>query len=259
MTLWVRFEHAGRMGFGTLLDASIAVHTGSMFDGPQETGETLALDSVRLLAPATPSKMLGLWNNFHALAAKIKSPIPAEPLYFLKNPGSFAGPDDVVTRPASYEGKVVYEGELGIVIGTTIRDATRQEAASAIFGYTIVNDLTAADILARDPTFAQWTRAKGFDGFGPFGPAIATGLDPAALVVKTRVNGEERQNYPIADMVFPAAQLVAKVSSDMTLRPGDIISCGTSLGAGSLKLPENVVEVEIEGIGVLRNRFTQAV
>jgi len=259
MTLWVRFEHEGQAGFGILTQDTIAVHDGSMFNSPEPSGRSLPLSAVRLLRPAEPSKMIALWNNFHALAEKIKSPVPAEPLYFIKNPGSFADPGSLVHRPASYDGRVVYEGELGIVIGKPCHDASEDEAAAAIFGYTCVNDITANDIISRDATFAQWTRAKGFDGFGPFGPAIATGLDPKTLTVKTRVNGDERQNYAIADMVFAAAALVSRISADMTLLPGDIISCGTSLGVGTLKLAENVVEIEIEGIGILRNTFVQAI
>ena len=257
MTTWVRFTRDGVVGFGTLEGDAITVHEGAMFEAPRATTHRVTLADVTLLRPCEPGKMIGLWNNFHALAAKLKSPVPDEPLYFLKNPVAFADPETTVHRPAFYSGKVVYEGELGIVIGKTIRDGSEDEAAAAIFGYTCVNDLTAADIITRDPTFAQWTRAKGFDGFGPFGPAIVTGLDPHTLWVKTMVNGEERQHYPIADMVFPAAALVAKISRDMTLSPGDIISCGTSLGVGSLKLAENVVEIEIAGIGTLRNTFVQ--
>ena len=257
MTLWVRFEHEGKAGFGLLAQNAIEVHTGSMFESPKATGHSVPLSAARLLRPAEPTKMIALWNNFHALAAKLKSPVPAEPLYFIKNPGSFADPGAIVHRPAAYDGKVVYEGELGIVIGKSCHNASEEEAAAAIFGYTCVNDITAADIISRDATFAQWTRAKGFDGFGPFGPVIATGLDAATLVVKTWVNGEERQNYPIADMVFPAAALVAKISADMTLLPGDIVSFGTSLGVGTMKLAENTVEIEIEGIGILHNTFVQ--
>ena len=257
MTLWVRFGHAGQTKFGTLDGERITVHEGSMFASPRATGETLALADVTLKYPCEPSKMLGLWNNFHALARKINSPIPPEPLYFIKNPVSFADPGSAVRRPASYDGKVVYEGELGIVIGESVLNADEARAAAAIFGYTCVNDITAIDVLTRDPTFAQWTRAKGFDGFGPFGPAIATGLDPATLVVRTILNGDERQNFPIADMVFTPAQLVAMISRDMTLLPGDIISCGTSVGVGSMRNPENTIEIEILGIGTLRNTYSQ--
>ena len=255
MTHWLRFEHAGTTGFGTLSDGTIAVHAGDMFDAPTPTGEHIPMDGVRLLAPAQPPKMIALWNNFHALAAKLGQTQPAEPLFFIKAASSYAGPDAVVHRPAGYDGKVVYEGELGVVIGTRCRNADAAAAGAAIFGYTCVNDLTAADILNRDPSFAQWTRAKSFDGFSPFGPVIATGLDPAALNVRTLLNGAERQNYPVADMVFPPAELVRLLSHDMTLMPGDVICCGTSLGVGVMREPSNAVEVVIEGIGTLRTTY----
>ena len=255
MTLWIRYEHAGETGFGTLEGTVVTVYRGSFCAAPRPTGQTLDLAEVALRRPCEPSKMIALWNNFHALAAKLGQPIPPEPLYFLKNPAAFSDPGATIRRPAGFSGKVVYEGELGIVIGRAIHDASDVEAKAAIFGYTCVNDVTAADVLNRDPTFAQWTRAKGYAGFGPFGPAIAIGLDPATLVVRTVLDGAERQSYPIADMVFPAAELVARISRDMPLVPGDIISCGTSVGVGSMKGPVNEVSVEIDGIGALRNRF----
>ncbi|MDX2259900.1 MAG: fumarylacetoacetate hydrolase family protein [Hyphomicrobiaceae bacterium] len=253
MAHWVRFEAAGRTGFGTLTGETIAVNEGDMFAGARATGETLSVASVRLLAPCVPGKMICLWNNFHALSAKLGVAEPAEPLYLLKAPTSHAGPGDEIRRPASYGGKIVYEGELGIVIGRPLANASEAEAAAGIFGFTCVNDVTAADIIQKDPTFPQWARAKSFDTFGIIGPVIATGLDPASLTVRTILNGAERQNYPIADMIFPAATLVSRLSGDMTLLPGDVIACGTSIGVGVMKEPENVVEIVIEGIGTLRN------
>ncbi|MBB3772346.1 2-keto-4-pentenoate hydratase/2-oxohepta-3-ene-1,7-dioic acid hydratase in catechol pathway [Angulomicrobium tetraedrale] len=257
MAHWVRFSHAGVTGFGTLDGASITVHSGNMFNGAQPTGERLALSEVALLAPTEPTKVIALWNNFHALAAKLNSPVPADPLYLLKAGSSLTSPGAVVHRPASYDGKVVYEGELGIVIGTRASSVSEEEAGACIFGYTCVNDITAADIINKDATFAQWVRAKSFDGFGPFGPVVATDVDPASLVVRTVLNGQERQNYPISDMIFSARQLVSRISHDMTLNPGDVICCGTSVGVGTMKDPSNTVEIVIEGIGTLSNTFVQ--
>jgi 2-keto-4-pentenoate hydratase/2-oxohepta-3-ene-1,7-dioic acid hydratase in catechol pathway len=127
-----------------------------------------------------------------------------------------------------------------------------------IFGYTCVNDITASDILNRDSTFPQWARAKGIDGYGPFGPVITTGLDPRQLVVRTILNGAERQNYPISDMIFSAQDLVSQISQDMTLLPGDLICCGTSVGVGTMKEPVNTITVAIDGIGELTNEFRQS-
>ena len=248
MALWVRFAPDR---FGQLDGDTIAVHTGDMFDHPTETGECIPLAAVELLAPTRPSKMIALWNNFRALATKLGQATPPEPLYFLKAASSFAGPGTEVRRPASYDGKVVFEGELGIVIGARCSNVTEAQATSAIFGYTCINDITAVDILNRDSSFAQWTRAKSFDGFGLMGPAIATGLDPATLTIRTVLNGAERQNYPVSDMVFPIATLVSLISGDMTLEPGDVICCGTSVGVGVMKEPVNTVDVTIDGIGTL--------
>jgi 2-keto-4-pentenoate hydratase/2-oxohepta-3-ene-1,7-dioic acid hydratase in catechol pathway len=257
MPHWIRFEHQRDQGFGTLDGDVITRHRGDMFAAPEPTSERLDLAAVRVLMPTQPSKMIALWNNFRALGAKLGVPEPAEPLYLLKANSSFLDPGAVIQRPSSYTGKVVYEGELGIVIGKVCKEASEAEAKACIFGYTCVNDVTAADILQKDPTFPQWVRAKSFDGFGPFGPVIATDVQPDQLWVRTILNGDERQRYPISDMVFPAATLVSRISHDMTLLPGDVICCGTSLGVGTIKDKDNTIEVEIAGIGTLRNQFVQ--
>ena len=255
MTLWIRFEHGRETGFGTLDAETITVHRGDMFRDPEPTAERLLLAQVTPLAPTRPSKMIALWNNFRELGAKLGVAAPDEPLYLLKAGSCFANPDTTIHRPRSYSGRVTYEGELGIVLGATCKDAAEDEARRCIFGYTCVNDVTAADILHKDQTFPQWVRAKSYDGFGPFGPVVATGLDPQSLRVRTILNGKERQSYPIADMIFPAAKLVSLISRDMTLCPGDVICCGTSIGVGAMRDATNLVEIEIGGIGTLRNRF----
>ena len=257
MSHWIRFEHDGQNGFGTLKNTKIVPHRGDMFQNPEPTSERLDLSSVRLLMPTRPSKMIALWNNFRELGAKLGVPSPEEPLYLLKAQTSFCDPNETIKRPASYGGKIVYEGELGIVIGRKCQDVGPDEAETFIFGYTCVNDITAADIINKDPTFPQWARAKSFNSFGPFGPVVATEVKPEQLVVRTILNGKERQRYPISDMVFSANQLVSKLSHDMTLLPGDVICCGTSVGVGTMKEPRNVIEVEIEGIGRLTNTFVQ--
>jgi 2-keto-4-pentenoate hydratase/2-oxohepta-3-ene-1,7-dioic acid hydratase in catechol pathway len=254
---WIRFAHGGREGFGRLEGERVAVHSGDMFAGPQATGEILPLAELTLLAPATPSKIIALWNNFHALAAKLANPVPAEPLYLMKAPSCAAAPGSAIARPPAYAGKIVYEGELGIVIGRPCSRVSPEAAGDFIFGYTCVNDITAADLIAADPTFPQWVRAKSFDGFGPFGPVVASGLDPRELSIRTVLNGQERQNYPVADMIFQPHELVSRISHDMTLLPGDLICCGTSLGVGTIKEPANTIEVTIDGIGTLTNRFVQ--
>jgi 2-keto-4-pentenoate hydratase/2-oxohepta-3-ene-1,7-dioic acid hydratase in catechol pathway len=250
---WVRYQHEGRVGFGTLEDARVQVHAGDMFGDCAPIDEVLALDEIRLLTPTAPTKVIALWNNFRALGDKLKLAEPAEPLYLLKSPNSFLASGETIAPPVQ-DGKVVFEGELGIVIGRACTAVEPGQALDHVFGYTCANDVTLADVLNRDPSFAQWTRAKGFDTFCPMGPVVATGLDPATLTVVTRLNGEERQRYPISDMRFSVAQLVSLISRDMTLKPGDVILCGTSIGVGSMK-PGSLVEVEIDGIGILANRY----
>ncbi len=257
MAQWIRFERNGRLEFGTLQGDKIAVHKGNMFAGASPTGETVRLSEVRVATPCDPSKMICLWNNFHQLAAKNDFKVPDEPLYFLKAPNAYHPHGEPIRRPKSYDGKIIYEGELGVVIGKQCSMVSEAEAADYIFGYTCINDVTAVDILKKNPTFDQWVRAKSFDSFGVFGPVITTDVDPTKLRIRTILNGQERQNYPVSDMFFPPYKLVSMVSRDMTLMPGDVIACGTSLGAGVMKDASNVIEIAIDGVGALSNRFDQ--
>lgn len=252
MALWIRFERGGTEGFGTLEGGSIQVCEGDLLTGGRPTGETLALADVKVCAPTRPSKLVGLVNNFREAATKQGLPIPAEPLWFLKAPSAYLAPGEPIRLPAHDVGKVIYEGEIGVVIGREARDVAEADADAFIFGYTCVNDVTALDLIGRDPSFAQWSRAKSFDTFGPFGPVIATGLDPMRLTVKTLLKGKVRQEYPCSDMIFPPRALVSQLSREMTLLPGDVIACGTSVGIGVLR-PGSTVEVVIDGIGTLSN------
>ncbi|MGG5821861.1 fumarylacetoacetate hydrolase family protein [Falsiroseomonas sp. HW251] len=257
MALWVRFGRDRADGFGTLEGEAIHVHRGDLFAGAVPTGESVALSDVALLAPTRPAVFVGLWNNFRDAAAKQNLAIPDTPLFFLKSPRSVVGPGAAIAPPAGYAGRVIYEGELGLVIGRRVSNADEEEAAAAIFGLTCVNDVTALDTLNADPSFAQWARAKGCDSFGPIGPAIATGLDWSALRVQVALNGRVRQDYPTADMIIPPARIVSLISREMTLDAGDVVACGTSVGALPMR-PGMTVEVTIEGIGTLRNVFAPA-
>jgi len=254
MPLWARVEHEGRECFGTIEGETLRVHAGNMFSDPHPTGEAIPLAAAKLLTPTAPSKMIGLVDNYRALVTKLGHAVPAEPLYFLKASSAFLAAGETIRVPASYAGKVIYEGELGIVIGKRCRAVSEVDAANCIFGYTCVNDVTAIEIINKEPGFAQWTRAKSFDTFGVFGPVIATDLDPGKLVVRTILNDQERQNYPVADIIFAPVALVSLVSQDMTLEAGDVIACGTSVGVGSMK-PGSTVSIVIDGIGTLTNRF----
>lgn len=218
------------------------------------SGEPIALADVTLLPPVVPGKFFGLWNNFKAAAEKGGHEHPAHPLYFFKSDTSVSGPNATIELPAS-AGRVIFEGELGIVIGQSCKNASVEEADKAIFGYTCINDFTSLDILNADPSFPQWTRSKSFDGFGVIGPVIETELDWRDATVTVLVNGRERQSYPASDMILPPAQIVSLLSQDMTLNPGDVIACGTSLGARPVKAGMEV-DVVIEQIGRLSVSLT---
>ncbi len=249
---WLRFAHQGRTGFGVVDQDRIAVHQGEMFGSAQATGEQLALAEVQVLAPCEPRQCFALWNNFRAAAAKNNWAEPTEPLYFLKGTNSFSHHLAPVPKPRHYDGRIIFEAELAVVIGKGGRDIAPEHAAAHVFGYTCVNDVTALEMLHADASFAQWTRCKSMDGFTPFGPWIETELDLSQVQVVARVNGRERQNYPVSDMFFSPLELVSRLSRDVTLQSGDLISCGTSLGAMPWQVGATV-EVAVEGIGVLSN------
>lgn len=257
MAKWLRFIHDGKPGFGRLDGEDIAVHEGDMFDAPRATGGTLALSAVKLTVPVRPTKILALWNNSRASAEKQKLDAPAAPLYFVKTPNTHLDPEAAIPPPACYDGRVIFEAELGVVIGRRCRNVTPDEAAGAVFGYTCVNDVTALQLIREDPTFPQWTRAKNFDGFAPMGPAIETelaGETLAGAAIRAELNGRERQNYPVSDLFFSPLELVSLLSRDTTLESGDVISCGTGPGAVPMK-PGDRIEISIDGIGTLGNAY----
>ena len=243
---WAR----GTTGDGTEVTGVIAddmLHPRVALGSDTAAGDAIPLADVTLLAPVAPGKFIGLWNNFKAAAEKGGMEPPQHPLYFFKADTSLCGPGATVELPTS-AGRVVFEGELGIVIGKTCKNISPEGAKEAIFGYTCINDFTSLNILNAESSFPQWTRAKSFDGFGVVGPVIETEVDWSALTFKVRVNERERQSDPAADMILPPEQIVSCLSQDMTLNPGDLIACGTSIGARPVK-PGMAVEVVIDGIG----------
>jgi 2-keto-4-pentenoate hydratase/2-oxohepta-3-ene-1,7-dioic acid hydratase in catechol pathway len=253
MTRWARFRAAdGRVGFGTLDDQGIVEYQGSPFERPTSTGATVANGGFTLLSPCLPSKIIALWNNFHALGTKLGKQAPSHPLFLIKPASSVAGPREVIQRPLAYTGKIAFEGELGIVIGRRCKDVSSSSAAAYILGYTCVNDVTAGEVLNENVDFAQWCRAKSYDTFGCLGPVIVPQLDWMRARVVTKLDGVERQSYPLSDMIFSPVELVSRISHDMSLLPGDLIACGTSLGIGSIK-DGSTVEITIDGIGTLVN------
>lgn len=228
----------------------LVVLTGDPLYTPvQATGETVALEEVRLLAPVIPrSKVVGIGRNYAAHAAELGNEVPAEPLAFLKPNTSVVGPGDPVVLPPQSQ-RVDYEGELAVVIGRLCRDVPVERVPEVVLGYTVANDVTARDLQKSD---GQWWRAKGFDSFCPLGPYLVTDLDVTDLRVTTRLDGETKQDGRTSQMIFDVPTLVAHVSSVMTLLPGDVILTGTPEGVGPMTAGQRV-EVEVEGIGVLSN------
>ena len=219
-------------------------HVGS----PNEQGE-LALDQVKLLAPVVPSKVVCVGRNYREHAAELGNKMPEEPLLFLKAPSAVISSGERIELPAASQ-QVEHEGELGVVIGRRAHKISKtDDPLSYVFGYTCVNDVTARDLQRKD---VQFTRGKSFDTFCPVGPWIETDLDPSNVAVETRLNGEVKQKGNTADMAFPVPFLIRYISEIMTLYPGDLIATGTPAGVSRMKHGDTV-EVEVAGIGVLRN------
>lgn len=244
-----RFRFAERIATGLVEGDVVHPLRGTFFEDPIPTGDELPLPDVRLLAPVIPSKVVCVGRNYADHAAELGNEVPAEPLLFLKPSTAVIGPDDPIPMPAVSE-RVDHEAELGVVIGRLCKGVSEEEAQGYVLGYTCGNDVTARDLQQRD---GQWSRAKGFDGFCPLGPWIETDLDTADLRVECRVNGEVRQSAKTSLLTFTPAFLVSYVSRVMTLLPGDVLLTGTPAGVGPLSDGDHV-EVEVEGLGVLRNR-----
>lgn len=212
-------------------------------------GEPIPFADLKLLAPVAPSKVVCVGRNYREHAAELGNKMPDEPLLFLKAPSSVIGNGDCIELPPQ-SAQVEHEGELGVVIGReTRRLGDDDDPLSYVLGYTCVNDVTARDLQRKD---VQFTRAKSFDTFCPVGPFIVDGLDPLNLAVTVRLNGAVKQNGRTADMAFSVPFLIRYIANIMTLYPGDLIATGTPAGVSPMK-DGDTVEVEIEGIGVLRN------
>lgn len=247
----VRFRFGERIATGIVEHGSdeIQVLRGTFFEDPLPTGEQVPLDDVRLLAPVLPSKIVCVGKNYEAHAAEFGMEVPEEPLLFLKPSTAVIGPGDVIELlPVS--SRVDYEGELAVVIGRIAKNVLAENASRVILGFTCANDVTLRDLQRTDD---QWARAKGFDGSCPLGPWVETEVDPTDVVVETRLNGEVRQHASTADLVFGVAGLIEYITAFMTLLPGDVLLTGTPEGVGKLATGD-VVEVEVEGVGTLRNQ-----
>ncbi|GAB3120927.1 fumarylacetoacetate hydrolase family protein [Glaciibacter psychrotolerans] len=250
-----RFAHQNAIAYGIIDDEDLVVLKGDpLFAGFEPTGDRVPLHGVTLLAPVIPrSKVVAVGKNYHDHAAEMGGEAPAAPLLFLKPNTAVVGPGDAIVLPPQ-SSQIEHEGELAIVIGRIAKNVSAENAERYIFGYTVANDVTARDLQHAD---GQWARAKGFDTFCPLGPVIETELDVDEQTIQTRVNGEVRQSGVLADMVHKVGAIVEYASSVWTLLPGDVILTGTPAGVGPIENGDTV-EVEISGIGVLRNPVVRA-
>ena len=254
MANWVRFIHENNCHFGNQNGDVIELYTGDMFSNPSKTSITINVSEVEFLNPCVPSKMIALWNNYKTLAEEKGLSKPNNPLYLNKAVSAIIEPGQNIERPKFYEEAIFYEGELGIVIGSECKNIERDSSKDYILGYTCINDVTAMDLVKKDPTFDQWTRSKSFDTFGIFGPTIVTDIDPMNLRITSKLNGEVVQDYNTSDMFFNVFEIVSFLSKDMTLFPGDIIACGTNSGLGPMD-EGDTIQVSVEGIGALTNKL----
>ncbi len=245
-----RFRYRKRILYGVLKEEFLFPLKGSVFGDFRIEDSPVPVGDVLLLPPVRPSKIVAVGANYRDHALEMGRPLPEEPLLFLKPPSAITGPQSVIAYPPASK-RVDYEGELAVVIRKKARnlpDDARVEGY--ILGYTCFNDVTARDLQAKD---VQFTRAKSFDTFAAVGPCVATDIDPAALHVKTFLNGKLKQSGNTANLIFPVPFLVRFVSRIMTLEPGDLISTGTPAGVGPMQ-PGDRVDVQIDGIGTLSNQ-----
>ena len=251
-----RVAHASlaKPRYAVLKDSKVyPLPTDYSFERIERFDEDAAFDlaEVKLVAPVAPSKVVCVGRNYREHAAELGNKMPDEPLLFLKAPSAVIASGDEIELPAASQ-QVEHEGELGVVIGRLAHKIPdSDDPLSYVFGYTCVNDVTARDLQRKD---VQFTRGKSFDTFCPVGPWIETEIDPSTVTVQTRLNGEVKQKGNTADMAFPVAFLIRYISEIMTLYPGDLIATGTPAGVSRMK-PGDTVEVEVTGIGILRNRI----
>jgi 2-keto-4-pentenoate hydratase/2-oxohepta-3-ene-1,7-dioic acid hydratase in catechol pathway len=246
----VRFQTSAQSppAWGWVSGERIGVLEGSPFGEFRREEAVLPLEAARLLPPVVPGKIIAIGRNYATHAAEHDAEVPELPLMFLKAVSAVIGPGDTILLPPQSR-QVEHEAELAVVIGEGGRWIRPEEAQAHILGYTVGNDVTARDLQRKD---GQWSRAKGFDTFCPLGPWIETELDPSDALIRCTVNGQLRQMASTRDMIFPVRQLVAFISSVMTLRPGDVILTGTPAGVGPL-LAGDEVTAEIDGLGRMVN------
>ncbi len=245
-----RFEHSGKVRYG-IVEGDVLVEFSHLHPADEVKGgeNVFAMNTVRLLAPTAPLKIVAVGLNYLDHAKEVGMAVPEEPIIFLKPSTAVIGPGDDIIMPKSSI-RVDYEGELGVVIGKRAKDISPAEAKGHVFGYTCLNDVTARDLQVKD---IQFTRAKSFDTFCPIGPWVETEIDPNNLAIETRLNGKVVQSSDTSMMKWGVFELVSFISGVMTLLPGDVIATGTPPGIGPMASGDRV-EVSIAGIGTLTNQ-----
>jgi 2-keto-4-pentenoate hydratase/2-oxohepta-3-ene-1,7-dioic acid hydratase in catechol pathway len=253
-----RFSYEGEVHYGLLHDGgTIQVIQGDILTQWQETDRMLDLEQVALLAPVAPPNVIAIGLNYRAHAIESNMPLPERPVIFFKTTTAVCGPNDPIVLPQMAPDEVDYECELAIIIGKRAKHVTKAEAHDYVLGYTCSNDVSARDCQIR--LDAQWARGKSFDTFAPLGPWIETDLDPDKVGIRTRLNGHIMQDSNTNDLIFDTGTLISYLSDAMTLLPGTVIMTGTPSGVGFARKPPvflrdgDVVEIEIDGIGTLRN------
>ena len=253
----IRFTNSdSAVRWGVLEGAAVDVLDGDILGKWNRTGRRLALGDVRLLAPIVPTNILCIGRNYKAHAAEGGSEAPKAPLLFIKATSCLNDPDGRIVLPGPAPAHVDFEAELAVIIAKAARHVSEADALSYVLGYTCANDVSARDAQRGD---GQWARAKSFDTFGPMGPWIETELDPRDVLVTGKLNGQVMQQARTSDMIFSMANLISYLSRGMTLLPGTVLLTGTPAGCGFARKPPvwlkpgDVYEVEIEGIGTLKN------
>ena len=244
----LRYSYKDKIEKGILEKGVIKRVKGDFFTSFEITEEEVNPDSVKLLPPTMPTKIVAVGLNYVDHAKELKMEIPKNPIIFIKPASTVVGPEDPIIYPET-SNQVDYEVELGVVIGGRAKNVQKDEAEDYILGYTVFNDVTARDLQRKD---TQWTRAKSYDTFAPIGPVIETNINPLDLPISLKLNGVTKQNSSTKNMIFNCYELLEFISEIMPLEPGDVIATGTPPGVGPMNRGDTV-EAKIEGIGVLKN------
>lgn len=250
----VKIQENNEEKWGLLEDGTVHLLAAPPYESIEKNGETRDAGQVRFLAPCDPTNIVAVGKNYADHIAEFDSEMPSNPTLFLKPITALNHPDaDIVLPPRGLSSRIDYEGELALVIKKKARNVQAGDAAEYILGYTCLNDVTARDLQRQD---GQWTRGKGFDGFAPVGPVLVDTIDPDNTRIRTRLNGKVVQESNTSMMLWKVSHLVAFISAFMTLLPGDVVTTGTPEGVGAMR-DGDVVEIEVDGIGILRNKAVQ--